>query len=74
MPPATVPLAKAQRATPPADPDDPFSVGTVVDVEIRLYNYKTGYHLVMVDEEGTTETVWHGTDRDAGALLWLCAE
>jgi hypothetical protein len=61
---------KAKRAHPPANPDDPFDVGRVEDVEIQLFDRPTGYHMLVVDLEGHTEEVWHGADRDGfGACL-----
>jgi hypothetical protein len=71
-------VARGQRAYPPADPDDAFDVGRVVDVEVRLYSDKTQYRLTMVEapegasleEGGVEDRVWVGPERDGwGAAL-----
>jgi hypothetical protein len=68
-PPEPVWSAEAQRAVPPSDPDDHFSVGTVTEVEVRLYNDTTDYRLVVV-ERGQEETIWTGAGREGwGAAL-----
>jgi hypothetical protein len=68
-PPEPVWVAKAQRAVPPAGPNDPFSVGSVTEVEVRLYNDRTDYRLTVV-EAGVEETLWTGRDREGwGAAL-----
>jgi hypothetical protein len=45
---APVWAAPARMALKPADPDDPFSVGEVLDVTVELYDRPDGYVLVVV--------------------------
>jgi hypothetical protein len=75
-PPEPVWAAKAQRALPPENPDDPFSVGTVEDVEVRLFNEAHHYRLVYVVEGDDTEhDAWAGHDPTgwgaALAMKWI---
>jgi hypothetical protein len=61
-PPPPVWTATGKQANPPADPDDPFSVGSIVDVELRLYDDPTGYRMTMTIADGIEETIWQGHD------------
>jgi hypothetical protein len=68
-PPEPVWIARGQRAYPPKSDDDPFDLGRVADVEIRLWSDKAEYRLTIV-EDGVEDRVWVGPERDGwGAAL-----
>jgi hypothetical protein len=56
--------AAAKLAVPPKDADDPFDVGQVLDVTVKLFSREDGYHLVLVFEDGTEDHLWAGTNYD----------
>jgi hypothetical protein len=60
--------APAKMAVPPRDPENAFDLGSVVDVEVRLYSDRAGYRFVLV-QDGVEDILWTGTNIDGWAGL-----
>jgi hypothetical protein len=49
---------------PPKSDDDPFDLGQVLDVTLKLFNRRDGYHLILMMPDGTEDNLWQGTNYD----------